>query len=329
MRLAPRSRHITACQQPIGPVPRMTTMSPRRTSSISMPFSAQANGSATVARSDGRSAGNGMRFFVAIGGTAAHSAYAPGNGSYPYRRWCSHRFWNPSMHQRHSPHVRIEPRKTRSPGETPGRSTASGPTSSSTPTGSWPSTHGAGAFGSPLKNVRASVPQMPQASTRRTAPRGSTLGSSASRTSTAFTSVMNAALIGPPTRGDASSRPELLDQRLVGLVRAPPLADHPRERAGDGLRRLVHEDVPADRAADRAGLDGHLHAPQQLLVVEPGAAGQHHGDAVRRLDQLPERLRVAGPVRLHDVGAELGAQPNISPQVLEPVLLLERLDRRV
>src|SRR4029453_3858876 len=54
MRLAPRSRHITACQQPIGPVPRITTVSPSRTSSISTPFSAQANGSATVARSEGR-----------------------------------------------------------------------------------------------------------------------------------------------------------------------------------------------------------------------------------------------------------------------------------
>src|SRR5262245_40156598 len=236
-----------------------------------MPLSAQAKGSATVARSEGRSAGSGMRFFVAIGGTAAHSAYAPGKGSYPYRRWSSHRFWKPSMHHRHSPQVRIDPRNTRTPGETPGGSTASGPTSSSTPTGSWPSTQGAGAFGSPLKNVRASVPQMPQASTRRTAPRGSTLGSSASRISTAFTSVMNAALIGrPPHRNAGRSRAELLHQRLVRLVRAPSLADHARERPCDRLGRSMHEDVPADRTADRAGLDGHLHPPEQLLVLEPG-----------------------------------------------------------
>ena len=64
------------------------------------------------------------------------------------------------------------------------------------PTGSWPSTQGAGARGSPLKKVRASVPQMPQASTRRMAPRGSSAGSSASRTSTWFRPVMKAALIG-------------------------------------------------------------------------------------------------------------------------------------
>ena len=83
MRDAARSRHITACQQPIGPVPRITTVSPSLTSRTSTPFSAYANGSATVARSEGRCGGNGMRFFVAIGGTAAHSAYAPGNGSYP------------------------------------------------------------------------------------------------------------------------------------------------------------------------------------------------------------------------------------------------------
>src|SRR4029453_6663034 len=46
-----------------------------------------------------------------------------------------------------------------------------------------------------------------------------------------------------------------------GLVGAPPLADHARERAGDRLGRRVHEDVPPDRAPDRAGLDGHPHPP--------------------------------------------------------------------
>ena len=71
---APRSRAITACQHPIGPVPRITTVSPSRTSSCSIPFSAHANGSATVARSDGSSGGSGIRFFIAIGGTAATSA---------------------------------------------------------------------------------------------------------------------------------------------------------------------------------------------------------------------------------------------------------------
>ncbi len=39
-----------------------------------MPLSAQANGSATVARSDGRSCGSGIRFFIAIGGTGAYVA---------------------------------------------------------------------------------------------------------------------------------------------------------------------------------------------------------------------------------------------------------------
>src|SRR4029453_18967679 len=237
-----------------------------------------------------------------------------------------------SMHQRHSPHVRMEPRNTRSPFATPGGRTASGPTSWSTPTGSWPSTHGAGARGSPLKNVLASVPQIPQASTRRIAPRGSSLGSSVSRTSTAFTSVMNAALIAlaPPAPARSAPRPspsELLDERVVGLVGAPPLADHSRERAGDRLGRRVHEDVPADRAADRAGLDGHLHPPQQLLVLQPRPAGEYDGDTVRRLDQLAERIGVARPVGLHDVGAELRAQADVPPQVLEPVLLLELLDR--
>ena len=45
--------------------------------------------------------------------------------------------------------------------------------------------------------------------------------------------------------------------------------------------------------------------------------------------QLRERLPVARPVRLHDVGAELGAQADVAPEVLEPVLLLQLLDRRV
>src|SRR5206468_6366742 len=72
---------MTACQQPIGPVPTIMTPSPSRTSSCSIPFNAQANGSATVARSEGSSGGSPMRFFVAMGGTAANSAYAPGYGS--------------------------------------------------------------------------------------------------------------------------------------------------------------------------------------------------------------------------------------------------------
>src|SRR4030095_16502250 len=204
------------------------------------------------------------------------------------------------MHQRHSPHVRMEPRNTRSPFATPGGRTASGPTSASTPTGSWPSTQGAGARGAPLKNVRASVPQIPHASTRRIAPRGSSLGSSVSRTSTAFTSVMNAALIAlaPPTPARSGPRPspsELLRERVVGLVGAPPLADHARERAGDRLGRRVHEDVPADRAPDRAGLDGHLHPPEQLLVLQPRATREHDRDAVRRLHPLSERLGVRPP----------------------------------
>src|SRR5262245_19711528 len=180
------------------------------------------------------------------------------------------------MHQRHSPQVRIDPRNTRSPRSTPGGSTASGPTSWSTPTGSCPSTQGAGARGSPLKNVLASVPQIPQASTRRIAPRGSSLGSSVSRTSTAFTSVMNAALIGlatwtpgrSPGRFAPRSPLQLLGQRVVGLVCAPPLPYHAGERARDRLGRCVHEDVPPDRAPDRAGLDGDLHPPQQLLVLQ-------------------------------------------------------------
>ena len=73
-RLAPRSRAITACQHPMGPEPMITTVSPSRTSSISIPLSAHANGSATVARSEGRSAGRGIRFLTAMGGTAAYSA---------------------------------------------------------------------------------------------------------------------------------------------------------------------------------------------------------------------------------------------------------------
>src|SRR4029453_11372175 len=232
-----------------------------------------------------------------------------------------------SMHQRHSPHVRMEPRNTRSPFATPGGRTASGPTSWSTPTGSWPSTHGAGARGSPLKNVLASVPQMPQASTRRIAPRGSSLGSSVSRISTEFTSVMNAALIAlalpTPARSSRCPSPsELLGERVVGLVGAPPLADHARERARDRLGRRGHEDVPPDRAPDRAGLDRHLHPPEQLLVLQPRAAREHDGDAVRGIRELGERLGIARPVGLHDVGAELGTQPHVPAQVLEPILLL-------
>src|SRR6266566_2192201 len=98
------------------------------------------------------------------------------------------------MHQWQRPQVRIEPRNTRSPFFTPGGSIARGPTSSRTPTGSWPSIHGEGALGSPLKNVRASVPHIPQASTLSTAPSGSTSGSGVLRISTTSLPVMKAGL---------------------------------------------------------------------------------------------------------------------------------------
>jgi hypothetical protein len=91
----------------------------------------------------------------------------------------------------------------------------------------------------------------------------------------------------------------------------------------------VHEDVAADRAADRTHGDGLLHPREQLHVVEPRPTGQHDGDAVGRLHEAREGLLVAGPIRLDDVGAELGAQAHVAPEVLEPVLLPELLDRGV
>ena len=84
-----------------------------------------------------------------------------------------------------------------------------------------------------------------------------------------------------------------------------------------------------DRAADRACGDRLLHPREQLRVLQAGAAGEHHRDPVRGLDQLRERVRVAGPVRLHDVRAELGAESNVAAQVLEAVLVLQLLDARV
>ena len=188
----------------------------------SMPFSAQANGSATVARSDGQvvrerdqvlhrdrrhrrllRVGAGERVVAvqqvvlaevleAVEAPAALAAREDRAEEHP---------------------VALASRRAAAP--------RPGPTCSSTPTGSWPSTHGAGALGSPLKNVRASVPQMPHASTRRIAPAGSSSGSSASRTSTAFDAGHER---GPHASAPASSSL----QRLERLVGRPPLADHAR-----------------------------------------------------------------------------------------------------
>src|SRR5947209_7305400 len=63
-----------------------------------------------------------------------------------------------------------------------------------------PRIQGAGARGSPLKKVRASVPQIPQASTLRTALSTSSRGSAAVLTSTALGAVMNAAFTRAPLR---------------------------------------------------------------------------------------------------------------------------------
>ena len=152
-----------------------------------MPFRAQANGSATVARSRGRSGGSGIRFFVAIGGHGRPLGVGAGERVVAVQQVVLAEVLEPleappalaAREDRTEEHpVALARRRAAGP--------ASGPTSASTPTGSWPRTHGVRARGSPLKNVRASVPQMPHASTRSRAPAGSSLGSSVSRTSTAF-----------------------------------------------------------------------------------------------------------------------------------------------
>ena len=77
-------------------------------------------------------------------------------------------------------------------------------------------------------------------------------------------------------------------------------------------------------------------APAAMACLHPRAAAPRPRGATRRpaptgmpfgrLDQAGERVAVAGPVRLDDVGPQLGAQPHVAPQVLEAVLLLELLD---
>src|SRR5581483_12456098 len=70
---------------------------------------------------------------------------------------------------------------------------------------------------------------------------------------------------------------ELLD-RLGG---GPAVAQDASQGAGDRLRLRVLEDVATDGAADRADLAGELHAPEQLLVRDDRAAGDHD----RRVDR--------------------------------------------
>ena len=161
---------------------------------------------------------------------------------------------------------------------------------------------------------------MPQASTRRRAPRGIELGLG--------DVVADLDLVHAGHERSPHQRRLLLERR-EGLLGGPAFADHARQRARDGLGVAMHEDVASHRAADRAGRHRLLHPGQELAVLQPRAAGQHDRDPVGGLDAPAERVGVARPVRLHDVGAELRAQPDVPAQVLEPVLLLELLDRRV
>ena len=91
----------------------------------------------------------------------------------------------------------------------------------------------------------------------------------------------------------------------------------------------MHEDVPPDRAPDRARLHRLFHPLEQLGIFQPGTTGEDDRHTARGLDASREGLLVARPVGLHDVRTELHTEANVPAQVLEAVLLLQRFDRRV
>ena len=91
----------------------------------------------------------------------------------------------------------------------------------------------------------------------------------------------------------------------------------------------MHEDVAADRAADRSRRHRGFHTPKQLVIFEARSTGEDNRNAVGRFDQAPERCLIARPVGLDDVGAELAAQTHIAAQILESVALLQLVHRRV
>src|SRR5207302_3287748 len=107
------------------------------------------------------------------------------------------------------------------------------------------------------------------------------------------------------------------------LACSPPFPDHARQRARDRLWRAMHEDVAADRTADRSRRHRGFHTPKQLVIFEARSTGEDDRDTVGRFDQAPERCLIARPVGLDDVGAELAAQTHIAAQILESVALLQ------
>ena len=115
-----------------------------------------------------------------------------------------------------------------------------------------------------------------------------------------------------PRSSSGGGRPQLLQRPLS----RPPVDDHALQGAGHRLGVLVHEDVAPDAAADGARLHRVLLAGEQLGLGDPRAAGEHGREAGGGGDQAGVLLARAGPVRLDDVGAELGAQADVPEQVV-------------
>src|SRR5207247_3202633 len=214
------------------------------------------------------------------------------------------------MQARQWPQRMIDSTATRSPTSTPQRFAARSPMRSITPSGSWPGTTGRRTGRTPAY-CSASLPQMPHASTRRSALSSSISGTGSSRSSrrrgAVCTTTRLVRMAHPSTAPPAESR--LAPDRLVddegGAHAVLPLRDAVRRRAGAGPRRLLAlrrvppllpelrllRPRPRQRVSRAPGRAGRRQGARELLrLVPPGdRAADRPGRERERRARRPQR----------------------------------------
>ena len=295
-------------------------MSPSRTSSCSIPFSAHANGSATVARSEGSSGGQRDQVLRRDRRHAGHLGVRAGERVVAVQQVVLAQVLEP-----------LEAPAARPAGEDRAEEHPVARRDARRQDGVGPDLgeHADGLVAELPRHDRLRVAveeraRVGAADAARLDPeqragrveRGS---AASSRTSTSFTAVMNAARIRrAPPRSAASalsaghrSRITRESARVIASGFACMKMFRPTEQPIAPASTACCIRVSSSASSRRE--------PPASTTGMPFAASTHRANAVL----------VARPVRLHDVRAELGAQAHVPAQVLEPVRLLQLLDRRV
>src|SRR5207249_1402666 len=239
----------------------------------SIPWSAQARGSANAARAVGSARPSGTTFLATRrGGSAMNSPYAPLTN-----RRSSQRFGRPARHERQAPHGAEFAATTRSPSRKPG---TPAPTAATVPANSWPNTVGTFGIMTGWRRRRVRGGEGELAVVERLEPERERVAAARE-------------VVDRPAVAEASHRPRQhvrTAARDDDLVRAAPL----RELALRGRRHLGRAcggraQAPGDRRplGDRvASDDGSARVPEEL---DEEAADRAEADDDHRVAGLDAR----------------------------------------